>query len=207
MTKVLKLSEVGKKINIIDFTLTKEGLWVAYEMQGKELDLIANPEQTCDLLKRNYLIADYTGAEADVCVETEWITDEVDMSGDHRQLSGHSQQHWDEFILSNFSLTKQDVLNLVTTVEEDKLLMAQVTETFDKGFKKDPASAIAAVKGLVMLLAIALFTSCAAPVRYVYAPAKFTLTKDQRLHIQQTGKSTDFPTDTTLTGFVIKKRY
>lgn len=117
--KQIPLSEIDKKIKVVDFSLTKSGLWIAYLFAGKTIDLIATPEQTCDLFKKHLWIEDYSGAGSEVTVEHEWLSDGVDHEGDHIQRSGVTQSTFEEFVLG-FELSQMDALQIAIGIEKDK---------------------------------------------------------------------------------------
>lgn len=106
----MNYSEISQKIKVIDWDLTKSGLLIQYELDGKDLSLIANPEQTADILKSHGLIEDYSGAENEVTIE-------IDLAE-----AGVTQMTWDELIINQgFRLSQREALNIVIKVEQDKI--------------------------------------------------------------------------------------
>ena len=126
MTNLPNLSHIGKNITIADFSLTKQGMWISYTAGEKEQDLIANPEQTCDILKKADLIKDYSGAGDDVCVEHDMEYTSSDNQGEPVESTKLMKSEWNDFILTGFELQKKDVLDIIIMVEKEKAIAAAV---------------------------------------------------------------------------------
>jgi hypothetical protein len=121
MAKVPSITDIRKKIKVNDYTFSKDGLWINYSLDGKEHDLIANPEQTCEILKKQSFINDYSGAGNEITVEYETELNESDLSGNHRQVSSTVQQYWPEFAF-HFDLSQAGAISIVTSIEQDKVI-------------------------------------------------------------------------------------
>lgn len=128
MAKLPKLSEIDKKTKVVDFWLDKSGLTIQYEFDGKELTLIATPEQTCDIFKKHGWIEEFTGAGDDVAVEVEYCYDSADHEGNHCQKEGTAQMHWDDF-WTYFTLSQLDALRIVIRIESDKAFESILDKT------------------------------------------------------------------------------
>lgn len=107
--------QVRKKIHVINFQLNAEGMEIEYSYKGSNFNLMADPTHTAELLKRNHYIEDYAGAGAEVSIEF--------AMSDMRVI----QVYWLDF-LKMFHLAQCDAIEIVTTIEHDKIEFGDDTD-------------------------------------------------------------------------------
>lgn len=99
--------------------INEQGMEIWYACEGKEHIITANPEQAADLLKKNMLIEDYSGAGDLVTVE--WPT------GFYGEFK---RGPWEEFV-KEFTLTGWDIKSIAALEEAGKAAVKEA-QVFDK---------------------------------------------------------------------------
>lgn len=107
-----KFTDIRNAITIVEQYLGMKGLEIHYIMDGNEHSILANPEQSCPLLKTVGIIEDYTGAGDDMAVEIEMEAGNCD--------SVLRQCHWEQFIMGFGSLSQLDAHRIAAIMEDQK---------------------------------------------------------------------------------------
>ena len=125
MAKILSKDEIIKILEIEDYCLCPDALYVLYKYNSHQYGFVGNAEQVAPLLKSVGLIEDWTGAGNEVAVEIEFTRDECDHEGNHRQITITTQLYWLDFI-KDFRLSQRDVIELIATYEYNKLFNTEI---------------------------------------------------------------------------------
>lgn len=113
-------TDIRNSITIVEQYLGMKGLEIHFVMNGNEHSILANPEQSCPLLKAVGIIEDFTGCGDDMAVEIEMES--------FNETTVLRQCHWEQFIMGFGSLTQFDALRIATIMEDQKQMEAWVND-------------------------------------------------------------------------------
>ena len=109
--KLRTFSDFQKQITVIEWWCGKDGIEIHYDFDGKELSLIATPEQACNILEGIGAIEGH-GFEND----THFVRVEIELQG---TAAKSVWIEWDQFILS-YSFSQLDAINCAAWHEGEK---------------------------------------------------------------------------------------
>ena len=108
-------SDFQKKIKVIDYHITKKGLYLVYEIDGKEFHLDAGPEEAAELLQEIGLIEITSVGQ----LRWEVISDSSNYRGEHVQKNGLCIVGWEDFV-SEFTFSQSDAIDVAVQHEYNK---------------------------------------------------------------------------------------
>lgn len=118
MKNLLTKDEIQKEIHLIDYAIHKEGITTRYTILGKEKNLIANIEQSANLLKKVGFIEDYHFENGNTIILCKYYADGFDLEGNLQMIPYKEKFTWDEYVKYN-GISQYWALKISITHEEN----------------------------------------------------------------------------------------
>lgn len=138
--KISTLKEFREAIKVHQYILNEGGLVVHYHFEGKEMHLLADPEQAARLLRDVNFLDDYNGSGDLVTVEYTLHYPVAKENGEIAEESRLIQEEWETFCY-NIDFDEDMALHVAALVEHEKA----VERWAEKGNIKQAIDKITAV--------------------------------------------------------------
>jgi cob(I)alamin adenosyltransferase len=108
----MKTYELKNTIKVDDWSCTKEGIQIAYTIDGKDDAITVGPLKSAELLEAIGAIEDHSGTDERLEVMVEY-------ENQNNYLPAYAWISWELFI-SGFDLSQKDAIRIVEQYEENK---------------------------------------------------------------------------------------